>query len=61
MDHIYSYIYVVICVILYIVLFFSDKIFYLLFETKYNNIVDHTNPEYTGGVTYEFNPFWTFQ
>ena len=59
MNYIYASLYVVICVILFIVIFMSDT-FNFLFETKYNNIPDYTHPEYTGGMTYEFNPYRHF-
>ncbi len=56
MNYIYASIYVVICVILFIVIFMSDETFNFLFEKKYNSINDYNDPEYTGGFTYEFNP-----
>lgn len=59
MNYIYASLYVVICVILFIVIFMSDT-FNFLFEKKYNNIPDYTHPEYTGGMTYDFNPYRHF-
>jgi len=56
MNYIYASIYVVICVILFIIIFMRDETFNFLFEKKYNNITDYTHPEYTGGITYECNP-----
>lgn len=60
MNYIYASIYVVICVILFIVIFMSNETFNFLFEKKYNNITDYNHPEYTGGMTYEFNPYRHF-
>ena len=60
MNYIYASIYVVICVILFIVVFMSNETFNFLFEKKYNNITDYNHPEYTGGMTYEFNPYRHF-
>lgn len=34
-------------------------IFYL--KKKYNNITDYNHPEYTGGMTYEFNLYRHFK
>ena len=56
MNYIYASIYVVICVILFIIIFMRDETFNFLFEKKYNNITDYTHSEYTGGITYECNP-----
>ena len=56
MNYIYASIYLVICVILFFVIFMSNETFHFLFEKKYNNITDSNHPEYTGGFTYEFNP-----
>lgn len=61
MNYIYATIYVVICVILFIVIFMSNETFNFLFEKKYNNITDYNHPEYTGGMTYEFNPYRHFK
>ena len=60
MNYIYASIYVVICVILFILIFMSNETFNFLFEKKYNNITDYNNQEYTGGMTYEFNPYQHF-
>ena len=60
MNYIYASIYVVICVILFIVVFMSNETFNFLFEKKYNNITDYNHPEYTGGMTYELNPYRHF-
>ena len=68
MNYIYASIYVVICVILFIFIFMSNETFNFfnetfnfLFEKKYNNITDYNDPEYTGGMTYEFNPYRHFK
>ena len=61
MDYIYTSIYVVICVILFFVIFISNETFNFLFETKINNITDYNNSEFTGGMTYEFNPYRHFK
>lgn len=61
MNYIYASIYVVICVILFIVIFMSNETFNFLFEKKYNNITDYNHQEYTGGMIYEFNPFQHFK
>lgn len=61
MNYIYVSIYIVICVILFIVIFMSNEASDFLFEKKYNNITDYNNPEFTGGVTYEFNPLRHFR
>ena len=37
MNYIYASIYVVICVILFFVIFISNETFHFLFETKYND------------------------
>lgn len=60
MNYIYASIYIVICFILFIIIFMSNKTFNFLFEKKYNNITDYNNPEYTGGIIYEFNPYRHF-
>ena len=60
MNVIYGLIYVVICVIIFMIMFMSNEIFNLLFETKYNNILDFNDPNYTGGIDYIFNPFRHF-
>jgi hypothetical protein len=60
MNSIYASIYVVICVILFIFIVMSNETFNFLFETKYNNLTDYNHPEYTGGMTYEFNPYRHF-
>lgn len=60
MNYIYASMYIIICVILFIVIFMSNETFNFLFEKKNNNITDYNHPEYTGGMTYEFNPFRYF-
>lgn len=57
MKYIYVLIYVVICVIIFLVIFMRNETFSFLFEKKYNNITDYNHPDYTGGITYEFNPY----
>lgn len=61
MNYIYASIYVVICVILFFVIFISNETFNFLFEKKINNITDYNHPEFTGGMTYEFNPYQHFK
>lgn len=61
MNYIYASIYVIICIILFFVIFMSNETFNFLFEKKYNNITDYNHPEYTGGITYEFNPYRNFK
>lgn len=61
MYYIYETIYVVICVLLFFVIFMSNETFNFLFEAKMNNdITDYNHPKYVGGMTYEFNPFRHF-
>jgi hypothetical protein len=57
MNYIYASIYVVICVVLFFVIFMSKETFNFLFEKQINNITDCNHPEFTGGITYEFNPY----
>ncbi len=60
MNYIYASMYVVTCVILFFVIFKSDETFHFLFKTKINDITDHNHPEFTGGMTCEFNPMSLF-
>lgn len=57
MNYINVSIYSIVCVVLFFVIFMSNETFNFLFEEKYNNITDYNHPEFTGGVTYDFNPF----
>ena len=61
MNYIYVLIYILICVIIFMIMFMSNETFNLLFETKYNNIIDCNDPNYTGGIEYIFNPFRHFK
>ena len=61
MNYIYASMYVVICVILFCAIFISNETFNFLFETKINNIIDYNHPEFTGGMTYVFNPYRHFK
>ena len=61
MNYIYAVLYVVICVILFFVIFMSNETFNFLFEKKINNITDYNDPEFTGGMSYEFNPYRHFK
>ena len=61
MNYIYASVYVVICVILFFVIFMSEETFIFLFEKKFNNITDCNHPEFAGGMTYEFNPYRHFK
>ena len=58
MNYVYALLYVVMCVIMFVVIFFSNEAFEFLFEKTINDITitDYNDPEYTGGVTYNFNP-----
>ena len=60
MNYINYLLYIVICFILFIVMSMSNEPFNFLFEKKYNKITDYNHPEYTGGITYEFNPYRHF-
>ncbi len=61
MNYIYAVLYVVICVILFFVIFMRNETFNFLFEKKINNITDYNDPEFTGGMSYEFNPYRHFK
>ena len=61
MNYIYVLIYILICVIIFMIMFMSNETFNLLFETKYNNIIDCNDPNYTGGIEYIFKPFRHFK
>lgn len=61
MNYIYQVLYVVICVILFFVIFMSNETFIFLFEKKINNITDYNDPEFTNGMSYEFNPYRHFK
>lgn len=56
MNFIHVSIYAVLCIVLFIITFMGNEIFYFLFEKKMNNITDYNHSEFTGGMTYEFNP-----
>lgn len=60
MNYIYVLLYVIICVILFFIIFMKYETFNFLFEKKYNNITDYNDINYTGGITFEFNPFRHF-
>lgn len=45
-------IYVIVCVIIFIVVFMVDETFNFLFEKKYNNITDYNNPNFIGPKKY---------
>ncbi len=60
MNSIYASLYVIVCVVFFFVIFVSKDAFSFLFETKINNITDYNHPEFTGGMTYEFNPLRHF-
>jgi len=36
------------------------ELFWFLFEVVYNNITDINDPNFTGGVSYHFNPLRHF-
>ena len=56
MNYIYVSIYIIMCVIIFIITFMPDKIFNFLFEKQFNNITDYNDPNFTGGIEYIFNP-----
>ena len=60
MNYLYVSIYVIICIVLFMVIFMSSETFNFLFEKKYNDITDYNEPSYTGGEEYVFNPFGIF-
>lgn len=49
-------IYLIICVMLFIIIFMSEETFNFLFEKIHNNITNYNDPNYTGGIEYIFNP-----
>lgn len=51
------FLYVTLCVFGFLFFFLRDDTFAFLFEKKYDGITDYNDPEFTGGVHYEFNPF----
>ena len=57
MNYIYVSIYLVMCSIIFVSIFMPQEAFNVLFEKKINDIIDYNHPDYTGGFTYEFNPF----
>ena len=60
MNYIYASAYVVICVVFFFIIFLLDETLGFLFKMKFNNITDYNDPDFTGGVTYEFNPWRHF-
>ena len=60
MNYIYVLMYIIICIILFFVIFMNHELFIILFKKKYNNIIDYNDKNYTGGFTYNFNPFGYF-
>lgn len=58
MNNIFLFpIYLIICIILYCLMFLKNELFDFFFEKKYNNIIDYNDPKYTGGIEFIFNPF----
>lgn len=57
MNYLYASLYVIMCIVIFILIFMSDHTFDLLFEKKYNNIIDYNDSNFTGGIEYVFNPF----
>lgn len=47
------FLYIIICVILFFIIFMRNEMFSFFFTPKFNNITDYNHPEFTGGVTYE--------
>ena len=43
MNYIYALLYVIICVILFFIIFMKYETFNFLFEKKYNNITDYND------------------
>jgi hypothetical protein len=60
-DFFYLSIYIIICIIGYLLIFIPHDLFNFLFEMKYNNITDYNDPKFTGGIHYEFNPLRHFK
>lgn len=60
MKYFYISCYVLLCIILFLLIFMYEESFYFLFEKTWNNITDYNDPNYTGGVSYIFNPFRHF-
>ena len=60
MNYSYVLLYLVICVIIFIVIFMSNETFNFFFEKIYNNITDYNELNFTGGIEYIFNPFRHF-
>lgn len=60
MNYLYKNIYIIICVLIFMIIFMRSETFNLLFEKINNNITDYDNPKYTGGNEYIFNPFRHF-
>jgi len=57
MNYLYVSIYLVICIILFIIIFMASETFNFLFEKIHDNITDFNDPNFTGGIKYIFNPF----
>jgi len=60
MNYYYILLYILICIIIFFVLFMPHELFWFLFEVVYNNITDINDPNFTGGVSYHFNPLRHF-
>ncbi len=60
MNFIYVCIYLVICVMLFLIIFMEDKTFEFFVEKQTNGITDYNDPKYTGGFHYVFNPLRNF-
>lgn len=61
MNYIYASLYLVASILLFLFIFMFDETFNFLFEINNNNILDYNHPEYTGGITIDFNPLRHFK
>lgn len=57
----YISIYIILCSILFIIIFRPNETFNILFEKIENYITDYNDPRFTGGIEYIFNPFRHFE
>lgn len=56
MDYFYGSVYVLICATIFILMFMRNEMFNFFFKKIYNKITDYNDPNYTGGLTFDFNP-----
>lgn len=60
MNYLYATIYLIVCIVLFIIIFAGDT-FDFLFEMVPHNVTDYTDPNYKGGIEYIFNPLRHFK